>query len=488
VSSTVRRRKRSILIVEDEGSQLGRYLELARSAELDAHGAMTQEDAMQMLSKRSFQFLLTDIHLGGAKQQGNFEGLNILQHVKSNMPEIIPLAMTADPKIETYERVLNEGVLHLFRKPIVDIDELLIHLDAAQSVRLTGAMARRRPADMGLPPHLRKVCADGVVFPDHIRDAARKIAAHGRVPVVIFGETGTGKEEVAKIIHRRRVEAEGAVPLIAVNCAHLAGDTMLSMLFGHKKGAFTGADQTTNGFIGDANGGILFLDEIQTLTIECQQRLLRVLNDGSYTRLGDTQTLYSEFQVVVASTRDLDDEVEAGRFLLDLRTRLIGIDIHLDPLRERKQDLAVLVELFFVRQGLSLPKLELEQIARRCAEFHWRGNVRQLFQVLQVLLVQADGSEDRIRAEYLPVLRTMLTPGNEVQPTRRVQVAGLPEEAREAIERALKVDQALQDSVTMFERFVIGAAISRHAKIQDVANGLKIGRSTLDEKRKKYGL
>ena len=136
---------------------------------------------------------------------------------------------------------------------------------------------------------------------DAIRETVRKIAAHGRVPVVIYGETGTGKEEVAKLIHRRRVELGGPIPFVPVNCANLRGGTAVSTIFGHKKGAFTGATETTSGFVGEAHGGILFLDELHALTLECQQHLLRVLNDGTYSRVGEAKELYSDFQVIVAT-------------------------------------------------------------------------------------------------------------------------------------------------------------------------------------------
>lgn len=479
---------RSILIVEDDGSQLGRYLEMAREAGLEARGARNDKDALNQLANISFQYVLTDIHLNGQLNYSGFEGLKILRYLKENMPEVIPLAMTSDPKIETYQDVLKEGVEHLFRKPIISKDELLIHLNAARSRRLMGFLVKRRPKEAGLPERIRRRCPDGVVIADAIRETVRKVAAHGRVPVVIYGETGTGKEEVAKLIHRRRFEIGGPLPFIPVNCANIRGDTAVSSLFGHKKGAFTGADQTTNGFVGEANGGILFLDEIHALSIDCQQRLLRVLNDGSYSRLGDTKELYSDFQVIVATTRDLDDETDEGRFLPDLRNRLIGFDISLSPLRERIEDLPILIDLCFARHGVSVPEVEVQRIAKKCAEYYWRGNIRQLFMVLQALIVEAEGNEQEIRAENLPVVKHMLPPGEENISTKSLGIQGIPADTGRIIEGALRNDQPLHDTVALFEKFVIQAAMARHAKLGDVANSLGIGRSTLDEKRKKHGI
>ena len=404
------------------------------------------------------------------------------------MPEVIPLAMTSDPKIETYQNVLKEGVEHLFRKPIVSKDELLIHLNAARSRRLVGSLVKRRPRDTGLPERIRKKCPDGIVVSDAIRETVRKIAAHGRVPVVIYGETGTGKEEVAKLIHRRRVELRGPIPFVAVNCANLSGETAVSSLFGHKKGAFTGATETTSGFVGEAHGGILFLDEIHALTTECQQRLLRVLNDGSYSRLGDSKELYSDFQVIVATTRDLDDEIDGGRFLLDLRNRLIGFDISLSPLRERQEDLPVLIELCFARHGIAVDQEEIDRIAKRCGDFYWRGNIRQLLNVLQAWIAQAEGNEQEIRAENLPVFKLMMAPGDESTVPKSLGFQGIPADAGKFIEKALQTDQSLQETVAGFEKLVIQSAMARHARLGDLADALSIGRSTLDDKRKKHGI
>jgi DNA-binding NtrC family response regulator len=480
--------KGSILIIEDDASQLGRYLVMAREAGFEARGARNETDAIGQLALISFQYVLTDIHLSGQSTFQGFEGIKILQHIKEHMPEIIPLAMTSDPKIETYWEVLKEGAEYLFRKPIISKDELLIHLNAARSRRLMGSLVKRGARDIGLPEKVRKLCPDGIVIADRIRETVRKIAAHGRVPVVIYGETGTGKEEVAKLIHRRRLDISGPLPFVPVNCANLRGDTALSSIFGHKKGAFTGADQTTNGFVGEANGGILFLDEIHALPIDCQQQLLRVLNDGSYTRIGDTKELHSDFQVIVATTLDLDDETDAGRFLLDLRNRLIGFDISLSPLRERLEDLPVLIELCFARHGVKVSAHEIECVAKKCAEFYWRGNIRQLFQVLQALIVQAEGNEQDIRVEFLPVFKTMLAPGEESAVTTTLGIRGIPADSGRIIENGLRVDLPLQETVGVFEKLVIQAAMARHAKLSEVANALGIARSTLDEKRKKYGI
>ena len=261
-----------------------------------------------------------------------------------------------------------------------------------------------------LPTHLQELCPDGLCLEGSVRRWVEVAAQNAKLPIVIYGETGTGKEEVAKLIARRRVHHEGDIPFVPVNCALLGGDLAPSLLFGHKKGAFSGAYATTQGYVGEAHGGILFLDEIHTLSLSCQQKFLRVLNDGAYSRIGDTKELHSNFQVIVASTRDLDDAVDDGKFLLDLRVRLTGIDIPLAPLRERKADIPLLVELFFLKEAIAMSPSELNTLANRCQEFYWQGNIRQLFQCLRALLAISNAEGQLPLAENLPILRTMCAP------------------------------------------------------------------------------
>ncbi len=481
---------RSILIIEDDADQLEHYLAMARNAGFTTRGAITLKGALEALTSQSFQYVLTDIHLNGPGRQDTFEGLQILETIKQNYPETIPLAMTSDPKIASYDKIMAAGALHLFRKPILTGDELMINLDLATKSRRSGLAAKPKGVSRSLPPGLLRRCPDGIVLPQTIRDRVRRAALNSSLPIVIQGETGTGKEEIAKMIHRCRSEVERSVPFVPVNCANLTGEMAVSALFGHRKGAFTGADRNTNGFIGDADGGFLFLDEIQTLTMDCQQRLLRVLNDGTFNRLGDTKTLRSEFRVIVASTKDLDDQVEKGAFMLDLSTRLTGFSIKLSPLRERKEDLPLLVELALAKAGAQVPPETLAALTERCTQYFWQGNMRQLFQVINVLVTEARGEETEIRAENLPEFKTMFAPGQAprpvVIPSKMGPQTPASASAEEALRAALAQDCHLDTTVGIIEKAIIQETFKRHPSIRAASTALGIARSTLTEKRLKY--
>lgn len=324
-------------------------------------------------------------------------------------------------------------------------------------------------------------CADGYVIDMEVREFARKIARHKRVPTLLYGETGTGKEEVAKLIHSNRCKEEGNIPFVAVNCANLTSTLAESLLFGHKKGAFTGATESTEGFIGAANGGILFLDEVQYLPPECQRNLLRVLNDGYYSRLGESKLIKANFQVIIATTKNIDSEVESGGFLADLRMRLLGIDIDLKPLREKKEEIILFVSLFFAKNGIKIPRKRIEDISKECAKYYWRGNIRQLIKKLEVLVAMAD-SEDDICAENLEI-NERIAPSPMSSP-----IPGISNDIIKELIEGIQTDGSLEERVNKFEKFVIKAALKRHDNLSKVTNALSISRTALHQKRKKYNL
>ncbi len=395
-----------ILIVEDRPYELESYIMLARSANLKPFGVSSFEAARAFLESKRVHVLLTDIFL--SSDPNGCEGLRLVQESLEMQPHILPLIMSSHPDERLYKEAMDKGALFALKKPLINTDEILIAIQAAKEKRVL--LGQRSSNSNQLPAHLETLCPDGLCLEGSVRRWLEVAVRNPKLPVVIYGETGTGKEEVAKLLMRKRKDREGELPFVSVNCALLGGDLGASLLFGHKKGAFSGAYATTQGYVGEAHGGILFLDEIHTLSLSCQQKLLRVLNDGSYSRVGDTKELYSQFQVVVASTRDLDEAVDANTFLLDLRVRLTGLDIPLAPLRERKADIPLLIELFFLKEGVELERSELQNLSDRCREYYWQGNIRQLFQCLRALLAISRAEGQPPLAENLPILKTMSAP------------------------------------------------------------------------------
>lgn len=467
-----------LLIVEDRELERIRYESLARTLGYDVDGAEDLATACRLLMERDYSVVFTDLYFHGDTEPG---GLDVLAFVRDHSLLALPIAMSSDVEQTTMERALSMGATAFLRKPILNADEMAL---AMRLGRDRQQLLKRERKESTSPAERYP---DGIVISPEHRRLVRIVAANREIPAVIYGETGTGKEEIARLIARDRTKNEGPIPFVSVNCAHLNTDLAASLLFGHRKGAFSGADQNTTGYIGEADGGILFLDEIHALSLATQHKLLRVLNDGTYMRLGDSVERRAKIQVVAASTQDLDEAVDEGKFLLDLRTRLTGIDFHLPALRHRPDDLPALIDLYFTRRDITLDKKESEAIVRRAASFHWRGNIRQLYKVLDTMVVMATCDDEPIAADRMPIFKTMLAPGS-IMAAKDTPVAGANGSVVELLNRALREDVALFELMDNVEKAVISASLQRHRRVTEVYRGLGIGRNTLDVKRKKYGL
>ncbi|HYX39079.1 MAG TPA: sigma 54-interacting transcriptional regulator [Oligoflexus sp.] len=473
-----------LLIVEDQANELQTYLRFAAEIGYEPRGALDFASANEMLQKMPFDILLTDVHLSNRTDVS--EGFDLLRLVRRESPAILPIMTSSDPRLEVYQMALKEGALGFIRKPLVSSEDLHIAIVNAMQLR------HHRSNLMGLRDNPStstiRAAKDGIVLSQSLRTIAQKIAHSRKLPAVIYGETGTGKEEFARLIHRRRREVEGEIPFVAVNCANLNSSVAMSTLFGHRKGAFTGALNNTVGYIGEADGGILFMDEIHTLEKDSQQRLLRTLNDGSYEPVGSTKTQYSRFQLLAASTKDLDAATEKGEFLLDLRMRITGVDVLLPPLRERKDDMDALVRLFFAREVVKVPEKELQKIVDACRQYYWQGNIRQLFGVLQALVVMSAYDSEELSVKNLPVFKTMYEPERSGFESLRIEKTRLSDSVMQEVAKGLCEDMPLDQVLETYEKLVLKFALARHASISETAAALDISRSTFALKRQKYGL
>ncbi len=330
---------------------------------------------------------------------------------------------------------------------------------------------------------------DGILVSEEQRNICRVVAMHKAITLTILGETGTGKEELARIVHKMREANEGKVPFVALNCANISGDIAGSLLFGHAKGAFTGAQAASLGAVAAADGGILFLDEIHHLPSDTQRRLLRVMNDGSYARLGETTEAKATIQIIVASTKDLDDAVDDGSFLLDLRMRLTGIEVYLPPLRERIEDIENLVRLIMAKHGIKVSPTDFFEIVARCKSYYWRGNIRQLAKVIQTMGVIAHLNNAPVKACSMPEFRSMFAPSPSDESAK---ISGKTSQAisyaLELIAKTSSEDIPLEMVSLAVEKAVISEALKRHVKITDVYRSLGISRTNLDLKRRRHNL
>jgi DNA-binding NtrC family response regulator len=474
-----------LLIVEDEAAVLQSYLEFGKDAGFETRGALDFESARELLQKSSFDIMLADVHL--SKEYSAKEGLELIRLARQESPTILSIATSSDPSLDIYQEALKIGAYGFLRKPLLSAEDLKIAIvNALQNRNQQASLVGLRGSRHNYP---ELQAEDGIVLASGFRDIARKVARSRSLPVVIYGETGTGKEEFARLIHKHRREAEGEIPFVAVNCAALNSSMSLSMLFGHRKGAFTGASSSNVGYIGEANGGILFMDEIHTLEKDCQQKLLRTLNDGSYEPLGSTKVQFSRFQLVAASTKDLDAATERNEFLLDLRIRITGLDILLPPLRERLDDLPQLVRLFFARENIVIPEKELQEIINVCRGYYWQGNIRQLYRALHSLVVMSSYNVEEITARNLPAFKTMLPPGQPAPETRFITSNTLvSDDMIRQVTRPLVEDVPLDQALEDYEKIVINCALTRHTTVNDAVHALGVSRSSLAAKRQKYGL
>jgi two-component system nitrogen regulation response regulator GlnG len=328
--------------------------------------------------------LLTDIRLPDA------DGLSVVDTLERLSIDIPVIAMTAFADLDQAVNAFQKGVFDYLPKPF-DLDQVMSMVERAITPEDTGNV----PEDPGGDRLLGESPAMQEVF----RTIGR--LSRSDISVLITGETGSGKEVVARVLHEHSPRARG--PFIAINTAAIPSELLESELFGHEKGAFTGAHSRRVGRFEEAAGGTLFLDEIGDMPLALQTRLLRVLAEGDYYRVGGRDLLRADARVIAATHQDLQEKIEAGTFREDLYHRLNVIHIGLPPLRERTEDIAILARRFLVdvagELGLEKKRLRPETV-QALETYNWPGNVRQLLNLCRQLCVMAPG--DQIFPEDLP--------------------------------------------------------------------------------------
>jgi DNA-binding NtrC family response regulator len=420
----------SILLVDDEEKILKT---LGRALRDDGHEVVTAadgKDAQRLLAERSFDLLIIDFLMPDRT------GMDVLRELAGSTPEAerpAVVMMTAHGSIESAVEAMKLGARDYLQKPF-EVDELLV-------------LARRALEDQRARTGLRYLLSERDAEFNHygligksraILDviARAELVAESKSTVLVTGETGTGKELVARAIHAR--SAQRAMPMIKVNCAAIPETLLESELFGHVRGAFTGATFTKKGRFALAEGGTIFLDEIGTISLAVQAKLLRVLQEREFEPLGAERTQRVDVRVIAATNRDLRQLVADGKLLEDLYYRLNVIPIEMPPLRERRDDIPLLVE-HFVRRFAERTGKTIEGVDERAmtelSRYDWPGNVRELENTIERAVVLATGPLLTSRTVWL--MSAIATPAAAAVPSLKLH-QNLEWAERETMRRALE--------------------------------------------------
>jgi DNA-binding NtrC family response regulator len=396
-----------VLVVDDDAGQrqlLAGYL--ARHG-YTVETAASGQEALKSLAAHAVAMLISDVRMPG------ISGLELLHRAREKHPTLPVLLVTGFADVRHAVEAMRDGALNYLEKPI-DLDEL-----AALVRDVLGEANPPDPTSVEPPLDLP---ADIVAASPLTRDVLREaiLVAPFDSRVLITGESGTGKEVVANLIHTRSPRHNR--PMLHVNCAAIPELLLESELFGHEKGAFTGAVETRIGRFEEAHGGSIFLDEIGEMPQALQGKLLRVTQDGTFQRLGSNREHRTDVRLIAATNRDLEAEVAAGRFREDLFYRLTVIEIHVPPLRERSADILPLANLFAARHTQGKHRLS-PAVATSLTLYPWPGNVRELQNAMERAVLMARGGV--ILPEHLPrrILEAVGSPVAAVaaEPSGRLQ-------------------------------------------------------------------
>jgi DNA-binding NtrC family response regulator len=359
-----------IAVLDDEPRLVAILEMVLRRSGYEVEGFSSPEAALAALASRRFDLLLSDLKMPG------MDGLAVLERLRATDTEIPVVLMTAHATIKTAVAALRLGAFDYVEKPF-DNDALIALVARALDHSRLARENRYLRAELASRHGTAAMVAESEAM-RRVLDVVRR-AAKSDATVLITGESGTGKELVARAVHVQSDRVGG--PFVAVNCKALAAGVLESELFGHERGAFTGAERARPGLFERASGGTLFLDEIGETEPDFQAKLLRVLQERKATRVGGSEERTLDFRVVAATNRDLKREVEAGRFREDLYFRLAVIPIQLPPLRERREDVLALARHFFVRAAAERrPPLEgwSDEVEAFLLRHPWPGNAREL--------------------------------------------------------------------------------------------------------------
>jgi len=390
-----------LLIVDDDDPLRQTLAGRFQRQGMTVTAARSGEEGLEKAAQIRCDVALLDLHLPG------MSGIQILQKLKETQPELEAILFTAHGSIETAIQAMKQGAYDYLAKPF-ELADLEIHIQKAYEKVQLARKERQWVQQLQFEsPRYRLVGSSASM--QRVVQMIEKVAAT-EATILIRGASGTGKELVARALHLNSIRRDR--PLVTINCAALQETLLESELFGHEKGAFTGAVQTKPGLFEAAEGSTLFVDEIGEMAPGLQAKLLRVLENGQFRRVGSTQELHADVRVVAATNRSLEEEIKAGRFREDLYYRLNVVTIDLTALRHRRQDIPELVEHFMRTRQVGAGRYRIDPAALEAlVRYEWPGNVRELANVLERAQILAE--EHIITLDDLPEAITAGAPDPE---------------------------------------------------------------------------
>ncbi|MEW6746370.1 MAG: sigma-54 dependent transcriptional regulator [Planctomycetota bacterium] len=449
--------KARLLVVDDDPTERRSLAALLRADGHAIEEAETAGDAVAALRATDIDLVLTDVNLGDA------DGLTVLREARARSADLPVIFITGYASLAQAVQAIKAGADDYISKPVNEDAIRVVIGRSLERVRLLRENAQLKKALAGKMPAERLIGSD-----PRMQQVNRTVeaVADTRATVLITGESGTGKTLLARSIHARSSRKEK--PFVEVNCGALPENLLESELFGHVRGAFTGAVRDKTGKFEYADGGTIFLDEISTASHALQVKLLRVLQDRVIERVGGLATVAVDVRVILATNQDLAEAVRRGDFREDLYYRINVVTITLPSLRERSQDIPTLAEYFLRRFAAehNRPDIRLSRAAlQRLVRYSWPGNVRELENAIERAVI--------------------LAPGSEIEPEDLPPDVAEGEEEVKARCGSLSLKQALEDP----EKLILQQALEAHGwNRQRTAAALQVNRTTLFNKMKKYGL
>ncbi len=449
--------QRTILVVDDEESIRQSLSGILMDEGFEVLTAGSGEEAIRLAEEEMPNLILLDIWLPG------MDGIEALKYIKTEFPVIPVIMMSGHGTIETAVKATKLGAFDFIEKPLSLEKVILIINHALDMLRLEeeNKLLKQKLT------HNYELTGDSLIIQE-LKETIG-IVAPTNAWILIMGENGTGKELVARAIHRNSKRSHK--PFVEVNCAAIPEELIESELFGHEKGAFTGATAKKRGKFDLAHEGTIFLDEVADMSQKVQAKTLRILQEKTFERVGGNRLITTDVRVIAATNKDLEREMEEGRFRQDLYYRLNVIPLKIPPLRERKEDIALLVKRFLMEFSMKEGEIEKtisDEALSLLMEHNWPGNVRELKNIIERLVIMTSGKV--ITAEDIPLL---------VKGSVDAHVKSMPASALDSF-RAAKMDFEKQYIANKLREF--------EGNISKTAEAIGLERSNLHRKIKSYGL